>query len=213
MSKTKIWFFAALALAVIAYLGYRDVRAEMVAERSTKVTPADEAAVKSIKVDEGLVVHNGDTWAMCEPTSPEGSSGFKVLWPTKNCKSEDNPVLEGGPRHMTHVKSTDGVTMYMLIWYDRPEGASKDPYGDVLLPSQDGSQSGLKGATVIATRQFKIGDMPCIDYTLKANSRILSRDRSCLFQGKRLFGIASFYPKVDADKDYITKYFESITKI
>jgi hypothetical protein len=119
-------------------------------------------------------------------------------------------MLAGGPRHMTHVKSADGSAMYLLLWYNRPEGSTKDPYGEVLLPAQDGSQSGLKGASVMATRQFKIGDMPCIDYTLKMNSRTVSRDRACLFQGKKFITIGSFQPATDLDKDYVNKYFESL---
>lgn len=191
MSKGLILFSAVCLLGGISYLQFRPP------------TP---------KLDKDRVVQEGDVWALCEPTSSAGSSGFKLLWPTKDCKSEDDPIMLGAPRHMTHAKSIDGSAMYLLLWYDRPE-VSNDPYGEVLLPGQDGSQSGLKGATVIATRQFKIGTMPCLDYTLKMGPNHISRDRACLFEGKRFITMSTFQPTNDADKSYVNRYIESLTKL
>lgn len=191
MSKALILFSAVCLLGGISYLQFRP---------------------QTIKIDKDRVVQEGDAWAMCEPTSPEGSSGFKLLWPTKDCKSEDNPIMAGAPRHMTHAQSSDGSAMYVLLWYDRPT-VSNDPYGEVLLPGQDGSQSGLKGATVIATRQFKIGTMPCLDYTLRMGRNHVSIDRSCLFEGKRFITVGTFQPTSDVDNSYVTRYIESLTKL
>jgi hypothetical protein len=192
MSKVALFFGAVCLLGGISYLQFRDPN--------------------PIKIDKDRVVQEGDVWAMCEPTSPDGSSGFKLLWPTKDCKSEDNPIMAGAPRHMTHAKSIDGSAMYLLLWYDRPT-VSNDPYREVLLPGQDGSQNGLKGATVIATRQFKIGNMPCLDYTLRMGRNHVSRDRACLFEGKRFITVGTFQTIDDASRDHVNRYIESLTKL
>lgn len=113
---------------------------------------------------------------------------------------------------MTHASSIDGSAMYVLLWYDRPE-VSKDPYGEVLLPGQDGSQTGLRGATVIETRQFKIGNMPCLDYTLRMGKNHVSRDRACLFEGKRFITVGTFQTVENTNADHVNRYLESLTKI